>query len=274
MNRGTRALALALAALPVALALHALNTPYRAALRALERGDPAAALERLHGVPGHAAAMARGTALYRLGNPAGAAAAFREALLDARDHRRAADALYNMGNAWLRAGGYARAVEAYRGALAHADHARARHNLPFAEAALAAALEKAREARPAGPVHGRMGHGARTARVLEGVPIDPRGSVSIDESSELEFERGPLGPPGGGGAAAGAAAGAVAAGGGAGTGGAARPPVAAARLERARLYQRSLRDQPARLWRSLFEREEGFPGPVERPRPRPGLAPW
>jgi Ca-activated chloride channel family protein len=112
----------------------------RTAYGAYRTGDYVRAQADYAAASGYAARMGEGASAYRRANFAHALAQFRFAALIAPDASSRADALYNLGNAALRAGDPPLAVEAYRGALALRDEARTRHNLALAQARLATFL--------------------------------------------------------------------------------------------------------------------------------------
>ena len=228
------------------------------------------------GTGGHDEELGRGVTLYRMEELGEAAHHFRRALLLADDDHQRAVALHDLGVVRYRQGDYAAAARLFEEALRHQPTlAPARHNLELADA-LARAVER-REA--SGEVLAeRMGHGARSLRARESMEAgDKRGSMNIDESSaekppltlerilqgfapaELEHllrrgverlraGRSPATP--------------------------ADLQVGESAVRAAWLGMEGLDDHPERVWRRLFEMEEGFEAPREGPQPVEGVSPW
>lgn len=218
-----------------------------------------------------------GASYYRLADYPAAVRQFSFAVLSAATDHDRATALYNLANSYFQQGAYRTAIDVYRDALHYQPgHAAALQNLGFSES-----LQKEVEKRLAESILvNRGGRGPRAGRAETGTEIGENSAVSVDDSDV--DSPGPAGP--------------------------ASPAmteqmhldelvrrgVEHARLaasdtdnepgignlvdeqsvaEGKRLVQVS-QDEPALLWKRVFEIEEGFAAVVETPRPVDGLAPW
>jgi len=227
------------------------------------------ALGRYARLPGYRARMGEASAAYRLGRYPRAMRQYTLALLAADSDRQRADALYDLANCRFQLGDYAAAERIYRDVLRYVpQHPQATTNL-----AIASSLREAVDARLAA---GRPGRGPRSGRAAEGLEPGEGGlslgkedkdnktqpfaihgednnrqamiergirystvassSVPHDADRDWQYEVSDLQGLGGGGRQTGAS--------------------------------------QVRLWRRLFEGEEGFPAPQARPHPLPGRLPW
>ncbi|HKK05504.1 MAG TPA: hypothetical protein VKA50_06605 [Gammaproteobacteria bacterium] len=131
------------AAAPVPPAAHPADPAYASAYRAYQAKDYALAQLRFAAVAGYAARLGEGASAYRRRDYAHAVRQFGAALLAAGNAGERATALFNLGNARFQRHEYARAVEAYEGALDYSRQAggnqaaRIRQNLWLARSHLA-----------------------------------------------------------------------------------------------------------------------------------------
>jgi Ca-activated chloride channel family protein len=240
----------------------------RQAGQAWQAGDFAEALSYYAVIPGYIGGMGAGAGHYRMEDFAGAAVHFSRAVLAAANDSERADALYNLGNSLFRQGDYAGAVRVFGDVLLYCtDDKQARHNL-----ALSAALQQAVQARlDEDGTAGRAGRGPRSARAAEGLDVGSSSSLSLDDSEEQPVM--PL-PPLPGDAEALIARGLEHITLASGASDRVATPTWQQDLAQARLHMQGLQEAPERVWKRLFEIEEGFPAPLEQPRNRPGVRPW
>lgn len=238
---------------------------------------------------GYRARLGEGDSLYRLGRYADALRQFTLAVQAATTDAERASALFNLGNSHFQLGDYGRAASVFRDVLRYrAGFAAARHNLQLSAALQARVAERAR----AVGLARRMGSGPRTAVAPPGMDVDSRGRLAIGDATpnkppddkadtlatltppqvdalvRLGLERTRL---------AGARTDTS-------TSSTGSPPASARRAEAALQQADETGDdrgsaddtaaQTARLWKRIFEEEEGFPAPLARPHTLPGEAPW
>jgi len=240
---------------------------HRAAHQAWEAGEYAEAATRYAAIPGYIGRMGEGASHYRAGDYTRAAGQFSRAVLAAGRDSERADALFNLGNSLFLEGDYAAAIQVFGDVLRYRrEDEQAKHNL-----ALSMALQQAVAARLNEGRAGGAGSGPRSTRAAEGLDIGERSSLSIDDSEEQAPT--PL-PPLPENAEALIARGLE------------RIELAAAEataapsvtwqqdLAQARLRMQGLEEKPERVWKRLFEIEEGFPAPLPQPRNLPEASPW
>jgi|GEM_PF-1047937 len=140
------------------------GTPaYAAAYRAYHAQDYALAQLRFAAIPGYAGRLGGGASAYRRGDYGQAARQFTAALLAATSARQRTEALFDLGNARFRHRQYAKAVEAYQGALGYArqaggfDEAAIRHNLWRARSRLTGTQRRGRALGPGEGLPARRG---------------------------------------------------------------------------------------------------------------------
>ncbi len=216
---------------------------------------------------------------YRMGNYRRAVQHFSVAVMMAETDQQRAAALYNLGNSQFKLGDYAGAIRIYKDVLIYRPgHKGTLTNLRFSQALLKEiAIRQSYSGKTT-----RMGAGPHSALADGAVDVNDGGSVSIDDSEDkgsdddtpieatladlneqqlaaliqqgLDHIR-------------------LAAGN--------QPDI---RRDKGRQRQLSLPaakrlmaqmsdDQP-RLWKRLFELEEGYPAPLSRPETIPGVIPW
>ena len=243
----------------------------RAAMQAWQAGEYAEAGAHFARIDGYSGRMGEGASAYRAKNFAEAVTQFSRAVLAAGSDSERADALYNLGNSLFRQGDYTAASQVFADVMLYrTEDAAAQHNL-----ALSKALEQAVEHRLQGEEGSaeRAGRGPRSARAGEGVEFGKNSSVSIaDSEAQVEVPLPPL--PDSDETEALIAMG-VAQVTQASAERAAAPSIDWLQdLAQARLRMQGLEEEPERVWKRLFEIEEGFPAPLQQPRELPGVAPW
>jgi len=227
------------------------------------------AVKQFARLPGYRARMGEGTSLYQLKQYPNAAAVFIQAVLDANTDAQRADALFNLANCYFKQDEYRRAANTYRDALRYRPlMAMAKTNLAYAQA-----LQEKAQQTPGAPTR-RAGTGARMAPAAANTDVG-KGRVSLDDSNEsTPLHRSPAVPSSG-------------------------PAQPAQLAEKARAVTgkidldkdvqwtyditraRDISVQDALItvdkgvfWQRLYESEEDFPAPRERPEVLPGVPPW
>lgn len=224
-------------------------------------------------VAGYAGRMGEGGSAYRLGEYQEAVQLFTQAVVDADSDAQRARAVFNLANSRYRLEEYGAAVSLYRETLRYApDDRAARLNLAFA---INMQQQQALQQQQDGG-SGRQGRGPRTGRPPEGTDVIS-GSLSIDNEDDTQpplMPPLPINPP-------------------------QRSDIieqgiyqsqpvveqatefkdpawqyAVTSPERIVLQANALKVDESILWQRIFEREEGFPAPIETPRDLPDIQPW
>lgn len=216
---------------------------------------------------GYEARLGEGASAYRLGDYSRAVREFTDAVLTAGGDRQRAAALLNLGNGYFQLGDYHGAVTAYQDALLYQPQFdAAQRNL-----ALAKLVAEAVDRQLAGS---RPGRGRRNAEASRSDGFGPR---ALDESnpepddSPPSPERQTAQPDWSELIARGLQFAQVAA---SGTAPDSAPAAGGEASAGAAAHMAELQQQPATLWRRVFEQEEGFPAPLPEPRTLPGVPPW
>ncbi len=223
---------------------------------------------------GYLARMGEGSSAYQLKDYARSITQFTQAFLIANDDNERANALYNLANSFFQVEKYDSALTSFEDVLRYnSQHQAAQANLEFVQAVidsmakdpfskLARAKRAGRGPRSLKADENTRGSGdfslddeetkKETSRSA-GTDQDPglldviasgEGRVQVADESIVEQDASVIGP------------------------------VSVGRLfEARRLVLKSKRDQSV-LWKSLFEDEEGFPAPLERPVVESGVLPW
>lgn len=256
--------------------VHAANADVlRQAYVAYQRQDFA----RAHGIyerlRGYVARIGQASSAYRLGDFDSAVQQFTQAILVADTDADRAVALFDLGNSHFRLGDYSAAVRAY------ADAQRYRSAYPQARAngELAARLARlvARQMAMAGD-----GSGAGRGRGSERFATDESGVAGDMRLGESKHARAPIGGDGEQAAPGEALSELIARGVRRArtvsqadtTSSTDQATLGFATLAGTRAAMQRLGDDNRPLWRGLFEFEEGFPAPVTKPQPLPGVSPW
>ena len=221
-------------------------------------------------MPGYRARMGEAGSLYQLKQYPKAATVYIQAVLDANSDAQRAEALFNLGNSYFKQQAYARAASTYRDVLRYQPHmTAAKTNLAYAQAL----LDKAKQ-NPVATTK-RAGTGSRMAPAAADTEVG-KGRVGLDESEsktpEQRSAQVDTSPQQG----------------------SQRPLLQQARpatekIELSKDVQwtyditRAQDIQPRDLhisvdesiiWQRLYEAEEDYPAPRERPEVLPGISPW
>lgn len=215
---------------------------------------------------GFQARLGEGASAYRLRDFPRALREFSTAVLVATDDTDRAAALLNLGNSYFQLGDYRNAVTAFEDALRYrADFDGAQRNLALARLAAEAVARELAGSRPnrgrrtgeaerqSGPAPLTLGEEPTEPESSEAIASDigdneladliarglrhARVAAQSDRPDAFDVQQG--------------------------------APSAAAVAHMTQLGQ-----DPARLWRRIFELEEGFQAPLPQPRTLPGIAPW
>jgi len=224
---------------------------------------------------GYLARMGEGSSAYQLRDYARAITQFTQAFLIANEDHERANALYNLANSFFQVKKYQAALTTFEDVLRYqSKHQLAQANLEFVRTVIASiakdpfsSLARAK----------RAGRGPRSLRVDENTRGG--GDFSIDDkenpdkpsarASRESTNDGISGIIASGQARVQVADENVIEQGVSGIG-----PVSVSSLfEARRIVLKSKRNQSA-LWKSLFEEEEGFPAPLDRPVIETGIPPW
>lgn len=242
---------------------------YRQAYQSFQQGDYQAAREAFAGIPGYAGRFAEGSMAYQREQYPQAIAAFIQAILDANNDQQRISAIFNLANCYFKLEKYGQAAQLYRDVLRYqADFKPAKINLEYA-----VALKKTTVAEP-DIMAGRQGKGPRLADAPENMDITT-GKVSLgdSESKSEDSDRTVLAPV--------------------------QPAKPVDALEHSapasekveqikdeswtydisslsQLQQRNpkIQTDESVLWQRLFEVEEDFEAPQDKPAALPGVKPW
>ncbi len=241
---------------------------YAEAYATYRQGEYQLAAKQFAQLKGYRARLAEGVSHYQLQAYQAAAANFIQATLDAETDQQRAMALFNLGNAYFKQDAFLQAEQVYRDVLRYVPRWQAvQINLEYARVL----KEKQSAAEPG--LATRAGSGSRSARVADDVEIT-QGQLGLDSSeSETQTEPAPAAN---------------------GDQQMTLTPLqqaapATEKIEReedvswsydindASGIQRQhtqFKVDEAVIWQRLFEIEEGFPAPRERPHTLPGTEPW
>lgn len=222
---------------------------------------------------GYEARFGEGASRYRLGDYAGAIQQFSQAVLETSDPRQRATALYNLANSYYQSGNYQTAVEVYNDVLRYQPGNQASIKNRDVSLILLQQIEERIQLEKAA----RAGSGAASGAAAEGINLSESSRVSIgDEESK---QGGPMVLPGIPNMSNKVFEELV------------QKGVRYARLAdsasptenqsvwqqqqyEARFQMQALEDNKAKHIQRLFEMEEGFAAPVEKPVDVPGEKPW
>jgi len=249
----------------------------RQAYKAYADSDYRAALSIYKKSNGYIARMGEASSLYQLRDYKGAIQQFTQAILDAKGNTNRASGLYNLGNSYFKLGDYRSAVRVYQDALIYQpNHNASRHNLAFSETLLKAIDKRLL------PSAGKntTGAGPIQSDVDNGLVVNEYSSISVDDSQEqlpqalslpeirdvsnntmqrllnkgLRYIK--LADEG-----------------------SENKTYSGKRLEalaqsNALIRMTELEDRQALLWKRMFEIEEGFSAPQDKPSEVQGVSPW
>lgn len=236
--------------------------------------DYAAAAQDYAQIIGYRGRLGEGASRYQAHDYSGAIHQFTLATLQANSDQQMTVALYNLGNSYFQFGNYALAVRVYEDTLRYqASHSAAKKNLQVSKALKALVEKRSRRA----IASARTGRGPRQASAQEDIEITDSDSVSLGESEDsLDITQ-------------------------------MRTLVKdldATKLEQlienglqhvqlvdasqaaaediawkqevlqARKLMLDITEDRLKVWRRLFEIEEGFPAPLDEPQNLLGVMPW
>lgn len=226
---------------------------------------------------GYTAFLGTGNALYRQNNYVQAIQPYTRAVLTALSDKQRAIAIYNLANTYYKLGDYSESIHLYRDALKYNRHfEKARVNLVYAKA-IDSKVKKALALRQGKTTASRPGNGPRSAQIETGVDVgtsklkladdDPDKNniiynITLDNKTINQLiERGIK-----------------------------HSIVSSTKIDKQSAYTQWQYDYTTtdmiellvkqekldsfKLWKRLFEIEEGFPAPVESPAVKPGVKPW
>ena len=236
--------------------------------------DYVAAAEYFANIPGYQGRVGEGASRYRLQDYNSAIESFTQAVLDADNDQDVAVALYNLGNSYFQAGNYARAVQVYKDVLRYRDqHEATIHNLAISNSLKQLVEKRSRIT----AITERAGRGPRQALAQQNLPLSESDSVTLDQSTDSSPKP--------------------------------QPDPALVHLDHEQLefliqkglafvhvltsdstsnveilwrpketenllLDKEMTSDNLKLWRRLFEIEEGFPAPLDAPVVQRGIAPW
>ena len=256
-----------------------IDTPVneRQAFKHFNNKNYSSALEIYKQLSGYPARLGEGACHYKMTDYISALKQFTRAVLEAKNDKDRAVALFNLGNSYFQIGNYAAALTVYEDANRYQPkHKGTLHNLEFTRD-----LKKAVDQRlQRSALAARMSSGPQLSPVSDSIDINPRGSLALDGRENINPKELPL------------------------------PELAdisnatfealiikglnhiklaaedipsiqssgqqRSKLDfiNAQMRMRILEDRQGLLWKQLFEIEEGFPAPLTEPRHIPGIAPW
>ncbi len=221
-------------------------------------------------LPGYRARMGEGASLYQLQQYPKAATVYIQAVLDANSDKQRSTALFNLGNSYFKQQNYVRAATTYRDVLRYQPHmSEAKTNLAFAQALQEKAMQQSV------PMTKHAGTGSRMAPAAPDTEVG-KGRVGLDESESKTPEQRPAqidtSPQKGNSRQLLEQA---------------KPATEQIELNKDVQWTYDItraRDIPQRdtgvvvdasvFWQRLYESEEDFPAPRERPEVLPGVPPW
>lgn len=247
------------------------NNKLRMAYQALTQQDYAKSREIYASIDSYDGRFGEAIASYRLADYGQAIRLFEQAVLLANTDQEYADALYNLGNSYFQVGNYPVAVSSYEAALRY----RPQHNASIKNKIYAQrALQVIAERKEMLALATRAGRGPRSARAANNLVFSDNNTVSLDNGeSDIPDNATKLGSDD-----------------------STIPEfiilrglkfadkenqTATTTNKQALLFTPTrlttlskVSDNQAILWRRIFELEEGFPAPLDKPEPIPGVKPW
>ena len=244
----------------------------RQAFKAYQAGKYRRASALYQQVPGYRGKLGRGVSRYMRGDYKLAARHFAAAVIAAKTRKHRATALFNLGNAWFKLANYPAAAESYRDALRYQPvFPQARKNLAFTRELI---REVNRQRRRMARIAGRGRPGFR--RRLDGADNNGKGSYGLDEkpidkkllSARYGIKPEQLSKL----IARGLEVAHLADNGQAAHG--TQVSSSPLHLESIRARMLQLSDQGKNMIKSLLELEAGYPAPLNKTEPLPGVRPW
>jgi len=214
-----------------------------------------------------------GVSSYRLADYPRAIRLFKQAVLLAETDSHLTQSLYNLGNSYFEIGNYKQAISSFDGALKYQpQHMPSSNNLVYSKKALAAVEKKSKQL----AITNRAGRGPRSALAADNLIFNDTNNVSLSDNESktsptknsslsndneipafiilrgIEFASGSPSK---------------------------RQKVSTDLIKNIEnsthiaQYSSVYDNQPA-LWQRIFEIEEGYPAPLEKPDVLPGILPW
>lgn len=225
--------------------------------------------------------LGQGNSLYKMGHYQKAIQQFTFATLNAKNDTQRTKSLYNLANSYFRTGKFSAAISTYEDALRYQPKNKAcLHNIKVSRILKKNLEQRLKEEQKIISLS-RQGGGPRSTSIAEGTEINENTSVSTGDSTQTLSDNIPL-PD--------------------------LPNVDEDTIKKllisglkdvklanknntsgttsiyrsnknintiqAQQQLNTISDSQHLLWKRLFEIEEGFPAPVEKPRPIPGVNPW
>ena len=260
------------------------ETNEQLAYRAYKEGDYSNAEKYYKNITGkrtYHSYLGQANSLYKMGHYQDAIQKFTFAILNAKNDTQRANALYNLGNNYFRKGSFSLAINTYKDVLHYQPKNKAcLHNLKVSKILKENIEQRLKEEKRIISLS-RQGRGPQSSSLAEGADINENTSVSIGDDTSTPDTNIPL-PE--------------------------LPDIdenivkklILSGLQNIKLAEQSqvstqyseaqknkdinliqaqqqlntMSDSQHLLWKRLFEIEEGFPAPVDKPRIIPGVKPW
>ena len=144
--------------------------------------DYIAAVEKYRAIDGYHGRFGEASSAYRLKDFGHAISSFKLAFLSAENDEQRASALYNLGNSYFQSGDYAAAIISYQDSLIYkADNRFAQKNMDFSQKLYQTVQKRlARLAKLQNP-----GRGPKQGQAADKTKINDDTSVSVDESNDV-----------------------------------------------------------------------------------------
>lgn len=254
------------------------------AFSAYQNKDYALAESLYKDVEGYTGYLGQGNSLYKQGHYQEAIQQFTFATLNANTDDKRVAAIYNLANSYFRSGQFSLAITVYQDVLRYQpEHKASLYNLNVSQVLKENIEKRAKENEWVVAI--QQGRGVRSANVAEGTDINENTTVSMGGSNSKKKDTIPLpdlpnisedaliklltaglkniqlaeeGQPEQSGL----------------SGQADSQTATKIDLIRAQQKSNAMTDAQHLLWKRVFEIEEGFPAPVEKPYTLPGVNPW
>lgn len=270
-----------------ALAFELFDSSEQTAYRAYQNNDYALAETLYKDVQGYSGYLGQGNSLYKQGHYQEAIQQFTFAVLNANTDDKRVAALYNLANSYFRSGQFSLAITVYQDVLRYQpEHKASLYNLNVSQLLKKNIEQRAKENEWVVAI--QQGRGVRSASVAEGTDINENTTVSMGDSDSKKKDTIPLpelpnisddalqklltaglkniqlaeerlsgqsDPPRSQQQTDG-------------------QPATNIDLVRAQQKANAMTDAQHELWKRVFEIEEGFPAPVDKPYTLPGVNPW
>lgn len=253
----------------------------QAAYREYIKGNYKKAEKLYQSITGYRSHFGQGNSLYKMGHYKKSIRHFIAAILDSKNDEERVNALYNLANSYFRTGAFSSAIDTYNDVLLYQPENEASiYNMKISKL-LKENIERRLREKKRIIRSLRQGRGARSATIADGTDISENTSVSFDGSETSLKKNIPLPElPG--------------------TNENMVEKLIQSGLKniefakqgntfilnekqavdnnfniiKAQQQLDKINDSQHLLWKRLFEIEEGFPAPVEKPRTLPGVKPW